>query len=250
MGGTVTANVVQSTAGAVGSTGVGSWIVRPGVAAIADVVSAAITSTGTSASIVNDLGNGFQVTIPVTAVTGTTPTLDVRIEESFDGGTNWVTLYEMQRITATGSYNTPILRASGRHIRYVRTVGGTTPSFTMAITRNVLPFLPAEPQKRLMDRTVVPNTLNSVTPTLCMGAANNVQLVVNMGAIATTAPVFKLQGSEDNTNWYDIDTGLLAVANSTVEKTIHTRSCTFVRAIVSTAGVAATLGYVSIKAWS
>ena len=250
MGGTVTANVVQSTAGAVGSTGVGSWIVRPGVAAIADVVSAAITSTGTSASIVNDLGNGFQVTIPVTAVTGTTPTLDVRIEESFDGGTNWVTLYEMQRITATGSYNTPILRASGRHIRYVRTVGGTTPSFTMAITRNVLPFLPAEPQKRLMDRTVVPNTLNSVTTTLFMGAANNVQLVVNMGAITTTAPIFKLQGSEDNTNWYDIDTGLLAVANSTVEKTINARSCTFVRAIVSTAGVAATLGYVSIKAWS
>lgn len=248
MGGTY--SVTQGGAGAVGASGTGSWIVRPGVAAIADVASAAITATATSASLANDLGNGFQITVPVTAVSGTTPTLDIRIEESFDGGTNWVTLYEMQRITATGSYNTPILRASGRNIRYVRTVGGTTPSFTMAITRNVMPFLPAEPQKRLIDRTIVPNTLNSVTPTLFMGAANNVQLVVNMGAIATTAPDFKLQGSEDNTNWFDIDTGLLAVANSTVEKTINARSCTFVRAIVSTAGVGATLGYVSIKAWS
>jgi len=247
-GGSVLA--VQSTAASLSTTtGLGGWYVHPAITGIADIASAALTSTSTGTAISNNLGNGFQVTIPVTAVSGTTPTLDVRIEESFDGGTNWVTLYEFQRITATGSYNSPILRASGRHIRYIRTVAGTTPSFTHAVTRNILPFLPSEPQKRIVDRTVVPNTLNSVTPVLFQGAANNVQLVVNMGAITTTAPAFQVEGSEDAINWYAIGTPLTAVASSTVEATIN-KSATYVRARVSTAGSGATLGYVALKAWS
>lgn len=243
-------SVNQATAGTISTTtGLGGWYVHPAITGIADIASAALTATNTGSTISNNLGNGFQVTIPVTAVSGTTPTLDVRIEESFDGGTNWVTLYEFQRITAMGSYNSPILRATGRHIRYIRTVSGTSPSFTHSVTRNVLPFIPAEPQKRLMDRTVVPNTLNSVTPVLFQGAANNVQLIINMGAITTTAPAFQLEGSEDSLNWYAIGSPLTAVASSTVEATVN-KSATFVRARVSTAGSGATLGYVAIKAWS
>lgn len=241
--------VTQGTAVTLSATGTGAWYVRSGVAGIADIASAAITTTTTTSSIANDLGNSFQVTIPVTAVTGTTPTMDVRIEESFDGGTNWVTLYEFQRITATGSYNSPILRATGRNIRYVQTIAGTTPSFTRAITRNVLPFHNAEPQKRLSDRTIAVNTINSTSTVLFGGASNNVQLVVNMGAITTTAPQIKLQWSEDNANWYDISTPLTTVASSTVQQTVAV-SATFIRAIVSTAWAGATLGYLSIKSYS
>lgn len=169
VGGTVVAN--QGIPAAVSTTtGLGGWIVNPATAGIPDIASAALTTTATTSAIANNLGNGFQVNIGVTAATGTNQTLDVRVEESFDGGTNWVTLYEMQRITAVGSYNSPILRASGRHIRYVQTVGGTSPSFTRAVTRNVLPFIQAEPQKRLMDRSIVLTTLNSVTPVLFSGS--------------------------------------------------------------------------------
>lgn len=230
------------------TTGDGAWFVRGAIVRIADVASAAITATATSTGITNNQGNGFQVTFPVTAVSGTSPTLDIRIEESFDGGTNWVTLYEMQRITAIGSYNTPILRAMGATIRYVRTISGTTPSFTMAISRNLLPFIQAEPQKRIIDRSIVLTTLNSVTPTLFQGAANNIQLVINIGA-ATTPPALQAEGSEDGINWYAIGTPLTAVAISTVEVTVG-KSATFVRARVSTAGVGVTAGYVSLKAWS
>lgn len=248
----VTVAVNQSAAaGALSATdGSGGWFIRPGITGIADIASAALTASSTTAAISNAMGNGFQVNIAVTAVSGTAPTLDFRVEESFDGGTNWVTLYEMQRITAVGNYNTPILRASGRHIRYVQTISGTTPSFTRAVVRTLLPFMPSEPQKRIVDRTIVPNTLNSVTPILFQGAANNAQLVVNMGAITTTAPAFQLEGSEDGTNFYPIGAPLTAVASSTVQVTVSGTSCTFVRARVSTAGVGATLGYVSVKAWS
>jgi hypothetical protein len=248
MGGSI--GVIQSTGAAISATtGLGGWYMHPAVTGIADVALAALTASANTAAISNDLGNGFQVNVNVTAATGTTPTLDIRVEESFDGGTNWVTMYEMPRITAIGNYNTPIMRASGRHIRYVQTVGGTTPSFTRSVLRNVLPFLPSEPQKRLMDRTIVPNTLNSVTPSLFQGAANNLQLIVNMGAITTTPPAFQIEGSEDGVNWYAVGTPLTAVASSTVEVTVP-KSATFARARVSTAGVGATLGYVSLKAWS
>ena len=249
IGGYLTAG--QGTAANISATsGLGGWYMHPAVTGIVDVASAALTASANTAAISNALGNGFQVNVNVAAASGTTPTLDFRVEESFDGGTNWVTLYEMQRITTTGSYNTPILRASGRHIRYVQTVTGTTPSFTRAVTRNIMPFMPSEPQKRIVDRTVVPNTLNSVTPTLFQGAANNVQLVLNMGAITTTAPAFQIEGSEDGVNFYPVGTPLTAVASSTVQYTLQATSCTFVRARVSTAGVGATLGYVSLKAWS
>lgn len=128
-------------------------------------------------------------------------------------------------------------------------VGGTSPSFTRAITRNVLPFIPAEPQKRIMNRSIVLTTLNSVTPVLFAGAANNIQLVINLGT-ATTPPALQLEGSEDGINWYAIGTPLTGVASSTVQVTIANVSATFVRARVSTIGAAVVAGYVSIKAWS
>ena len=248
IGGSVTAN--QGISATVSSTtGLNGWIVNPATASIPDIASAALTTSTTSSTISNNLGNGFQINIAVTAATGTNPTLDVRVEESFDGGTNWVTLYEMQRITSVGSYNSPILRASGRHIRYVQTVGGTSPSFTRAVTRNVLPFIPAEPQKRLMDRSIVLTTLNSVTPVLFSGAANNIQLVINLGT-ATTPPALQIEGSEDGINFYPIGSPLTGVASSTVQLTVSSLSATFVRARVSTIGATVVAGYVSIKAWS
>ena len=100
-----------------------------------------------------------------------------------------------------------------------------------------------------MDRTIAPNTLNSVTPNLFLGDANSLQLIVNMGAITTTAPAFQVEGSEDGVNWYAVGTPITAVASATVEATVN-KSATFARVRVSTAGVGATLGYVSLKAWS
>ena len=231
------------------TSGAGGLLVNPANTGVLDITSAAVTTTTTSSAFANSLGNGFLINLAVTAVTGTSPTMDVRIEESFDGGTNWVTLYEMQRITAVGSYNSPIMRATGRHIRYVRTITGTSPSFTMAANRVILPFIQAEPQKRLMDRTIVLTTLSSVTPVLFAGAANNVQLVVNLGA-ATTAPVLQIEGSEDGINFYSIGGTLQTVASSTVQLTVTGLSATYVRVRVSTAGTTVTPGYVSLKAWS
>lgn len=239
----VTINNTPNTA-----TGIGGVLINGANITIPDITSAVITSTLISASIQNHMTNGFQITIPVTAVAGTNPTLDVRVEESMDG-VNWIILYDFQRITAIGSYNSPMLRATGTHIRYVRTITGTTPSFTMAISRNLKPLIPAEPQKRLIDRSIVLTTVDSTTPILFQGAANNIQLVVSLG-VATTAPTIQLEGSEDGINWYVMGSSLLGVANKTVQLTVNNLSATYSRARVSTVGSAVTIGYVAIKAWS
>lgn len=221
---------------------------------VADITSAAITSTVTSSAVVpgtvNYIGTyAHEFNVVVTAVSGTSPTLDVAIEESPDNGTNWVRIYEFPRITATGTYTSPLIRATfGTRYRYVRTVGGTSPSFTMSLNR--IQFSSAAAfHRQFFDRSIVLTTLNSTTPSYTVDGATRLALVVNVGAITTTAPQIQLEGSEDNSGgWYALGTPLTAVASSTVMQMVNDVIPKFVRARVSTAGVGVTAGYVSIKA--
>lgn len=213
-----------------------------------DIASAALTTTTTTAAFIPTFGCSYQVNIPVTAVTGTSPTLDVSIEESDDNGTNWVKVFDFPRITAVGIYRSPCLPLNGTRVRYVQTVAGTTPSFTRSINR-LQSCIPAVPVRQLIDRTITLTTLNSTTPALMTtDCGNRIQLICNVGAITTTAPALQLEGSDDNgTTWYNIGTALTAVASSTVQLTVVDINSQFCRARVSTAGVGVTPGYVMIK---
>jgi hypothetical protein len=102
----------------------------------------------------------------------------------------------------------------------------------------------------LINRTIVLTTLNSTTPSLdTRDCGNRAQLVVNVGAITTTAPAIQLEGSDDNgDSWYSIGAPLTAVASSTVQQTVVDINAALMRARISTAGVGVTAGYVMIKA--
>ena len=217
---------------------------------VADVASAALTSSATTAAITPTFGIAYQVNIVVGAVTGTSPTLDVSIEESDDGGTSWYKVYDFPRITTgSASYRSPMIPLIGNRVRYVQTVGGTTPSFTRSVNRLQSSY-PALVHRQAVDRSISLTTLNSVTPTLiARDAGNATQLVINVGAITTTAPALQLEGSDDfGASWYAIGTPLTAVANSTVQATFSSINAAALRARVSTAGVGVTAGYVMIKA--
>lgn len=241
--GTVTTVSTVTTVGSVTAANLNI----PGI--IADVASAALTTTTTTAAITPTFGISYQVNIPVTAVTGTTPTLDVSIEESDDSGTNWYKVYDFPRITAAGMYRSPVIPLTGNRVRYVQTVGGTTPSFTRAINRLQESF-PAQPVRQMIDRSISLTTLNSATPSLnTQDCGNRVQLVINIGAVTTTAPALQLEGSDDfGATWYSIGSPLTAVASSTVQLTVVDINSALIRARVSTAGVGVTAGYVMVKA--
>ena len=220
----------------------------PAPAIVADVASAALTTTTTTAAFTPTFGTSYSVSIPVTAVSGTTPTLDVAIEESDDSGTNWFRVYDFPRITGSGMYRSPLIRMVGNRVRYVQTVAGTTPSFTRAINR-LQNSNSSEAVRQLIDRSIVLTTLNSTTPSLdTRDAGNRAQLVVNIGA-ATTAPALQMEGSDDNgASWYSIGTPLTAVASSTVQLTVLDINAALMRVRVSAAGSGVTPGYVLIKA--
>jgi hypothetical protein len=206
---------------------------------IADVASAALTTTTTTAALTPTFGTAYQVNIPVTAVTGTNPTLDVSIEESTDNGTNWFKVYDFPRITATGFYNSPILRLRGTRVRYVQTVAGTSPSFTRAVNRSQISHA-ASQIVQLVDRSIVPNTLNSVTPSLLVEGCQDFNILVRCTA-QTGAATLTLQFSHDNVNWHTTSNTLATIVGFAHAK-VQNEQWKFARLIVSAAGTGVTLG--------
>jgi hypothetical protein len=214
---------------------------------VADIASGAITATATTAAITPAFGSSYEVNIPVTAVSGTNPTLDISIEESDDNGTNWFKVYDFPRITAAGMYRSPKLLLTGNRIRYVQTLTGTSPSFTRSLNRLQCSDI-ISPIRQLIDRTVVLTTLNSVTPSINIQNCDNIQMNINVGAIVTTAPALQLEGSDDNgLSWTAIGAPQVAVASSTITLRMVDINAQLVRARVSTAGVGVTAGYILIK---
>lgn len=110
------------------------------------------TATGNGATLTNAASRGAHIVINVGAVTGTTPTLTVKVQGSADSGTTWVDLpgATTAAITASGAYGVFVSPGSApvagvatagtaavanitlpRTWRIVWTITGTTPSFTL-----------------------------------------------------------------------------------------------------------------------
>lgn len=99
--------------------------------------SAARTASGTSDQFYADPITAAVVEVNVTAASGTTPTLSLALEDSFDGVTwNKVADVNAAAITTSGvtvkRLNLVDVPTTGR-LRVSYTVGGTTPSFTFTV---------------------------------------------------------------------------------------------------------------------
>jgi hypothetical protein len=82
----------------------------------------------------------FAAELVVTAASGTSPTLDVVLQHSIDGGATWFTMTTFTQKTAAGSElktETEVEAATGEVygdcLRVSYTIGGTTPSFTFYV---------------------------------------------------------------------------------------------------------------------
>lgn len=94
--------------------------------------SAARTTSGESGVI--DLGFADEaiVFLDVTAVSGTAPTLDVKIQVADPNGA-YYDLASFTQVTAVGRQARQISNF-GQKAKIVYTIGGTTPSFTFSVT--------------------------------------------------------------------------------------------------------------------
>ena len=109
--------------------------------------SAARTATVAGNGVTNYNAKGAVITINVTAISGTSPTLIAKLQYSPDGGTTWID-YTNKPVTATISAtgqttlivcpgvtevaNSAVSLPLPRIVRMHYTIGGTTPSFTFA----------------------------------------------------------------------------------------------------------------------
>lgn len=103
--------------------------------------SAARTATGTGEMFCGFSGKEkFAFLVDCTAASGTTPTLDVDIQHSIDGGTNWFDLVSFTQLTAAGDemkveaeVDAATAEIVGDCLRAIWTIAGTTPSFTFKV---------------------------------------------------------------------------------------------------------------------
>lgn len=98
---------------------------------------AARTSTVTATGIdISGYKGGLIVQQLVGVVSGTTPTLDGKLQSSPDNST-WTDISgaTFTQVTASDSFQKIGVQvaAAARYLRYVGTIAGTTPSFTMGV---------------------------------------------------------------------------------------------------------------------
>jgi len=95
--------------------------------------SSAKTASGNTADI--DVGRFVkgEVCVDVTAVSGTTPTLDIYIEGKDQLSGKYKTLWSQTGITGVGTFWLTITDLIFKYIRARWVIGGTTPSFTFSV---------------------------------------------------------------------------------------------------------------------
>lgn len=98
------------------------------------LASGARTASGNSGPLHHYGGvSRLAVQLDVTAVAGVSPTLDVVLEDTVDG-VNWNTVATFAQRTATGRETLRVTSFFTDTLRLRWTLGGTTPSFTFAVT--------------------------------------------------------------------------------------------------------------------
>lgn len=97
------------------------------------VPSAARTASGDSGVLDGwGVANTARVQLQITAFAGTSPTLDVVIEDTLDG-TNWNVVGTFAQKTGTGREVVNLSTPFADRLRARWTVGGTSPSFTFSV---------------------------------------------------------------------------------------------------------------------
>ncbi len=103
---------------------------------LSNVAARTSTVTGSAVDLLGYIGK-IKILQIVGTVSGTTPTLDGKIQDSADGSTGWADVTGATFTQATASDDVQSIgldtRAVKRYIRYVGTIGGTTPSFAMGV---------------------------------------------------------------------------------------------------------------------
>ena len=112
-------------------------MIASGIQTLSNIAANTATVTGAAVAVAGFTGN-LVVIQNVGVVSGTTPTLDGKIQDSVDGSAGWADVAGATFTQVTASNNVQAIAvnadATRGFIRYVGTIAGTTPSFTSGAT--------------------------------------------------------------------------------------------------------------------
>lgn len=99
-------------------------------------------AAGVSVDLIDGIGSYVSAVQVVGVVTGTSPTLTGKVQESTDGTNNWTdvtsvsdgTTVSFAQVTTSTNAQVVSFRPTKRYVRGYVTVGGTTPVFPTSIT--------------------------------------------------------------------------------------------------------------------
>jgi hypothetical protein len=97
------------------------------------IESSARTASGNTGNIQALGGESVRAQLNVTAASGTSPTLNVLIEDTLDGGINFNTIGTFAQKTAAGREVINIAVPFSETLRVSWTIAGTNPSFTFSV---------------------------------------------------------------------------------------------------------------------
>lgn len=94
-------------------------------------VSVSANAVGASVDLSSNVGNIVSAILVTGNAAGTTPTLDVYLQESTDGSNNWtsVTGGAFTQVTASSNVQVIAVKPTKRYLRSNGTTGGTSPVF-------------------------------------------------------------------------------------------------------------------------
>lgn len=96
------------------------------------IASAARTTTGTGTAFTVGPTRELIGDLTISAASGTTPTLDLKLQTSTNGGTTWYDVGAYTQKTGTGT-DSRVFGPLGTTARWSWTIAGDTPSFTFKV---------------------------------------------------------------------------------------------------------------------
>lgn len=172
-----------------------------------DVESQVITTNGNSGELDSEGYGCISYIVDVTAVSGTNPTLDI-FEEGSEDGINWFQFTQTHRFTNTGQQRFQSLRLAAKFYRYRWIVGGTSPSFTFSIITTLKNYLPKRFGNKIQYGFDLTQALNTPSETFSAADASNVSIILSRGTDTGGVAGYKIQVSNDESNWTDITSEL------------------------------------------
>jgi hypothetical protein len=97
------------------------------------IESLARTTNGNGGDVRMPGGESVRAQLNVTAASGTTPTLNVLIEDTLDGGINYNTIGTFAQKTAAGREIINITTPFSENLRVSWSIAGTNPIFTFSV---------------------------------------------------------------------------------------------------------------------